>query len=47
MSSIRTNSDFSIVVYGLPEGAKKKKKKKKKSETTINKNIMGVSGSPD
>ena len=44
MTSSKTDSWFSIVVYGLPEGAKKKKKK---SETKINTNRMGVSGSPD
>ncbi len=42
MSSSKIDSDFSIVVYGLPEGAKKKKKK---SETKINTNR--ISGSPD
>jgi len=40
MSSSKIDSDFSIVVYGLPEGAKKKKKK---SETKINKNLIGGS----
>ena len=40
ISGSRTDSDFSIVVYGLPEGAKKKKKK---SETKINKNRIGGS----
>mgnify|MGYP006276498817 CR=1 FL=1 len=39
MTSSRTNSRFSIIVYGLPEGAKKKKK----SEMKTNKNRTGVS----